>query len=403
MPRSKQNLAGGMRLSDSLAINFIQTIIPMEIIKKSLEENKKGTIRQRKLPRELLCYYEITLPLYSGTNINAALECMTSNLPEYKDIRCCQSAISQGRERLGDQVMKTIFKKVCKPMATQATNGAWYKGYRLVAIDGSDFDLADEKDIKTKFPKHGNGVEYPYPKLQFNALIELGTRAIFAVAMGNDEDSEMKLALQVIPELKKDMLLLGDRYYMGYDFYTQVLATGASVLLRARQNFNFNDRHSLPDGSYLATIQKNHSKKETTTVRVIEFKVHEKVSGKETTIRLVTNILDSGKAPALELAQLYCRRWGIETGFKEIKDSLKLPNVVLRSKTAQLVKQEFWGYMIAHYIIRSVIHQAALAQQIPPEDISFSYTISIIHDSVLGRVFSPKRKKNKGNNQESSR
>lgn len=396
MPRSKQILPGGARLSDYLAVNCIERVVPLATVKDILRQYDKETLRRRKLPREFLVYYVIALSFFSGVNINSVLECLEESLclddAQGVDLSTCQSAISQARERLGFEVMRELFQRICKPMATKETLGAWYRDWRLVAIDGSDFDLADEADIRNEFPKHSNGVEYPYPQLKFVALLELGTRSIFAAAQGNDKSSEKELAMQLFPALTQEMLLIGDRYYMGFDMFEKATASGAAVLFRASRLFHFRSKERLSDGSYLAEIQPGHGLKRSDKkmlVRVIEFKVKEKTSGSEVAIRLVTNILSPDKAPAVELAHLYCRRWGIETGFREIKGSLKLKDANLRSKRADLVKQEFWSYLLAHYITRYMMHQAALKRQISPEDISFTHSIQIIKQAALSRVFFP--------------
>lgn len=396
MPRTKQLLPGGTRLSDYLSASCIANLVPLATVKEVLRRQNKETIRERKLPREFLVYYVIALTFFSGVNIRAVLECilecLSTSWSGLKTLAAGESAISQGRVRLGFEVMRDLFDCICKPMATKETRGAWYKDWRLVAIDGSDFDLPDEEHILQEFPKHSNGVEYPYPQLKFVALLELGTRSIFAAAQGNDKSSEKSLALEVLSALKPGMLLIGDRYYMGFDMFNVVSKTGAAILFRARSNFNFTPVQRLVDGSYLTEIRPGNNKKrsnEKLLVRVIEFRVKEKESGQEDTIRLVTNIMDPALAPALELANLYCRRWGIETGFRELKNSLKLKDVNLRSKRADLIKQEFWSYLIAHYVIRHMMHQAALKNDTSPEDISFKYSVQIIKQSALSRVFFP--------------
>lgn len=396
MPRSKQILPGGTRLSDYLSASCIANLVPLSTVREVLRRQNRETIRERKLPREFLVYYVIALTFFSGVNVRAVLECilecLSTSWSDLKTLAAGESAISQGRVRLGYEVMRDLFECICRPMAVRETRGAWYKDWRLVAIDGSDFDLADEKHILQEFPKHSNGVEYPYPQLKFVALLEIGTRSIFAAAQGNDNSSEKSLALQVLPALKPNMLLIGDRYYMGYDMFEKASATGAAVLFRASRLFKFKCIQRLGDGSYLAEIKHGHGAKRVAgkqLVRVIEFHVKEKESGQKESVRLVTNILEPDQAPALELAGLYCRRWGIETGFREIKNSLKLKDVNLRSKRADLVKQEFWSYLIAHYVIRHMMHQAALKNDTSPEDISFKYSVQIIKQTALSRVFFP--------------
>lgn len=396
MGRSKQILAGGVRLNDYIASSIMAEVLPMPIVRSVLEKHGKQTVRKRKLPREFLVYYVIALALFSNINIRSVLKALLEGLSAVFPSVCRRaagdSAISQAREKLGEDVMEDLARLVCVPVAEPDTPGAWYRSWRLMGIDGSSFDLADEKQIVEQFPKHSNGVEYPYPQLRFVALVELGTRCMCAVAQGNDADSEKKLALAVIPRLQPGMLLLGDRYYLGYDLFSNVTATGAAVLFRAKANVGLKPRKSLPDGSYLAKIYNGRSDRRSdggTLVRVIRYRVTENGHPRKETCRLVTNILDWQAAPAEELAELYCQRWEIETAFHEMKSHLKLPDHNLRSKRPDLVRQEFWGFALAHYIIRVIIHQAARANGIDPDDLGFQQTVDIVRRKSMSAALFP--------------
>ena len=72
--------------------------------------------------------------------------------------------------------------------------------------------------------------------------------------------------------------------------------------------------------------------------------------------RLVTTIADPERAPAVELAALYHERWEVKTAFDELKTHLRGAKVVLRSKTPDLVRQEFYGVLLAHFAVRGLMH-----------------------------------------------
>jgi len=402
MPRSKQILSGGIRLSDCMSLSVLAEIIPLETVKQILTRNQKATIRERKLPREFLVYYIIALAWFSGTNIRSVLRLLLDGLNllfpfvnEKSTERVAgEAAISQAREKLGHQVMKDLFACICKPVSSKKTRGAWYKKWRLVSIDGSNFDLPDEEELYQDFPKHNNGAEHPYPQLRFSALVELGSRCIFAAAQGNQLTSEKKLSEQLFPSLTSEMLLIADRYYLGYDTFQKLSITGTFVLLRAKRNFTLPCLTELPDGSYLSELAPPCDKRHLTEripVRVIEFRLV--ANGKKSieSYRLVTNIMDCEQAPAQDLAGLYSRRWGIETAFAEIKRSLKIDGMSFRSKRAELVKQEFWGFLLAHYVLRCIMWRAAEKNDIDPGDIGFTDTVNVVRRKI-GRHFSPHEK-----------
>lgn len=397
MARTKQDIEGGVRLSDHLALCSLAEFVPLDEVERVLAAAGKETKRQRKLPRELLVYYVIAMALYSHVNQLGVLKALLQGLgwisPEVHGPPAGEAAISQGREHLGDEVMKRLFATVCKPLATARTRGGWYRSWRLMAIDASHFDLPDEQQIVKEYPKHSNGAEYPFPQLRFAALVELGTHCICAAAPGNDHHSEKQLAVQLLPQLQPDMLLLGDRYYLGYDLLARIEPTGARVLFRAKANFALKPRAHLPDGSYQAKLYADHKDRRRDggkTVRVIEYRVSENGTPTGERCRLVTNILDWQQAPAAELARLYCERWGIEAVFDEIKNHLKLPGHTLRSKRPDLIRQEFWGYLLAHYVIRAIMLRAAEANDLDADDLSFTETVEIVRRrSASGIPFPP--------------
>jgi len=112
-------------------------------------------------------------------------------------------------------------------------------------------------------------------------------------------------------------------------------------------------------------------------LRVVDYRL-EGVEGAEPIYRLVTTLLDPTQAPAAELAALYHERWEIETALDELKTHLRGAKIVLRSKTPDLVRQEFYGLMMAHFAIRELMHQAALKADEDPDRLSFIHAVRII-------------------------
>ena len=137
----------------------------------------------------------------------------------------------------------------------------------------------------------------------------------------------------------------------------------------------------LPDGSYLSRIYASTSDRrhhlKGIVVRVIDYRLRD-VPGAEPIYRLITTILDPTQAPARDLAALYHERWEIETALDELKTHLRGAQIVLRSKTPELVEQEFWGLLMAHYAIRGLMHEAALSTDIDPDQLSFLHSVRVV-------------------------
>ena len=148
------------------------------------------------------------------------------------------------------------------------------------------------------------------------------------------------------------MLCRADRLFFGYKLWRKAAQTGSDLLWRVKRDVRLDREQRLPDGSYLSHIYASSSdrrnRRDGIAVRVIEYRL-QGVKGSESLYRLVTTILDHGQAPAPELAALYHERWEIETSLDELKTHLRGAQIVLRSKTPELVKQEFFGLLMAHY------------------------------------------------------
>ena len=157
--------------------------------------------------------------------------------------------------------------------------------------------------------------------------------------------------------------------------------TGADLLWRTRQNARLDVEKRLPDGSYFSQIYASTSdrrnRRNGIVVRVIDYRLQD-VEGSEPLYRLITTILDHKRAPAKELAAIYHERWEIETALDELKTHLRGAQIVLRSKTPELVKQEFFGLLMAHFAIRGLMHEAALKANEDPDRLSFLHSVRVV-------------------------
>jgi hypothetical protein len=291
------------------------------------------------------------------------------------------SGISQARTRLGWEPLRQLHDEIVKPIAVAATKGAWYGLWRLVSIDGSTLDVADEKGNEEAFGRPGaSRGKSAYPQVRFVSLVENGTHVLFSSRMADYATSEIALAKNVLPGLGKGMLCLADRGFFGFEMWKQAAATGADLLWRVRKNILLPRETRLPDGSYLSRIypsqQDQRRGRDGVVVRVIEYRL-EGVEGAEPLYRLATTILGHEQA-ADELAALYHERWEIETAFDELKTHLRGARIVLRSKTPDLVRQEFYGLLMAHFAVRGLMHEAALESDEDPDRLSFLHAVRVV-------------------------
>ena len=189
------------------------------------------------------------------------------------------------------------------------------------------------------------------------------------------------------------MLCLADRNFFGFELWQLAGRTGAELLWRMKKNMRMAADKRLPDGSYLSHVYPSERDWRHQTngivLRVIDYRL-EGIEGAEPIYRLATTILDPGKAPASELAALYHERWEIETAFDELKTHLRGAKIVLRSKTPDLVRQEFYGLMMAHFAIRGLMHEAALRADEDPDRLSFLHAVRVVRRKLARlRRYSP--------------
>jgi hypothetical protein len=293
-----------------------------------------------------------------------------------------KSGISQARTRLSWEPLERLHDQLIQPIAVQSTQGAWYRQLRLVSLDGSTLDVADEQANEEAFGRPGaSRGSSAYPQIRFVSLVENGTHVLFGSKMEACTTGEITLAKAVLPRLQKGMLCLADRNFFGFALWKQAQATGADLLWRVKKNMRLTREERLPEGSYLSRIYPSERdwrhKSNGIVVRVIDYRL-EGVADAEPIYRLVTTILDSEKAPARELAALYHERWEIETALDELKTHLRGSKIVLRSKTPELVRQEFYGFLMAHFAIRGLMHEAALKAEEDPDRLSFLHAVRVV-------------------------
>lgn len=382
-------LQAGVRLADYLSTGLLARVCTPEVVEAALVATGRHSKRQRDLPAHAVAYYVMALSLYRGVNYQEVLRVVTEGMQVLGDnaIRrdVGKSGISAARTRLGWPVMAHLAGQVLQPLADTRTRGAFFGRYRLVSLDGSTLEVADEAANAQAFGYPGTQQgRTGYPQIRFTALVENGTHVLFGVACAGYKDSEMSLAHASVAHLKPGMLCLADRGLTGFPLWQAALATGAQLLWRIPKNRKLPVVNRLADGSYLSMIEPAPATKKTMTgrtepimVRVIDYQLPG-APGAEPIYRLMTTLLDDKEASARALATLYHERWTIETTFAELKTTLKGADLVLRSKTPDLVRQEFYGLLLAHYAIRKLMWEAALTRDEPPERLSFKQAVNTV-------------------------
>jgi len=387
MARTVAALPAGARITDYVSLGVIAKTFPEQMVREVLAETGRQSRRRRDLPAHVMMYYVIALALYMHSSCREVLRCLLEGLqwlraPGERTVPASKSGISQARTRLGEAPVRALHDRVVGPIARAETSGAWYRRRRLTSLDGSTLDVADTAQNRAAFgrPGAGRGTS-AYPQIRFVSLAETGTHVLFGAALGGVRRGEITLAHEVVGHLRPDMLCLADRNFLGWRLWQAARATGAELLWRAKKHLRLPLDERLPDGSYLSRIYPSERARrkdvDAAVVRVIEYRLDGVADG-EPFYRLVTSILDPADAPAEELAALYHERWEFETALDELKTHLRGARLVLRSKTPMLVRQEFYGLMMAHFAIRALMHEAALKADVDPDALSYIHAVRVI-------------------------
>lgn len=401
MARTKAVLGTGARLSDYLSASLLARVVPAEQVHAVLNQYGCNTQRVRSFPAVAGVYYCMALSLYPEAAYEQVFGVVAQGLAwaagSAEPAPVAKSSISALRSRIGAAPLGELLQRCCVPLAdAKAHPQAFYAGLRLVAIDGSNFELPDEADNVKHFGYPGSRTGHAgYPQAQCAVLVECATHAIFAANLGPYRASEWEICQPLLKRLEPGMLCLADRGFNGYEHWRQAQATGAQLLWRCVANRQLPVRQTLDDGSYLSAIYppkkgRRAGAPEAIAVRVIEYALPG-LPDAQPRYRLLTTLLDPITAPALELAALYHERWQVEAVFDELKTHLRQSRRVLRSKTAELVRQEFYGWVLAHYAVRWLLHQGASRHRIPHAELSFTGHVHLLRRAQpRSGAFSPR-------------
>lgn len=394
--------------SAGISIGVLTRVFHRDLVDQVLLETRSTEQRSRLLPARVVVYYVLALCLFCDDAYEEVMRKLVNGLRFLGNWSegwrvPTSSAISQARQRLGEAPLAALFDRVAVPIARPGTRGAWFHGRRLMAIDGVVLDVQDTSANLAEFGKSGKGNSLsPFPQVRAVGLAECGTHAIVAAAFDSWKVYERELLGRILSACEEGMLVLADRGFFGYDLWKEAVATGADLLWRLSDSVELPVLDWLSDGSYRSELLPKRLKTDLRRgmkrrihdgdqipIRVIEYMVTNRDESTET-IRLITTIMDPAEAPAVELAAVYHERWEFELTLDEIETHQMAKSKILRSKTPDLVRQEIWALLLAHYAVRSFMREAADDLELDTDRLSFSRSLQVIRRQVPNQAgFSP--------------
>jgi hypothetical protein len=362
-------------------VQGLHRLVPQQRLAAILSRSGRASQRRRRLPAESVVWLVIAMALFAADSIPKVWRRLhpTRDEPEPDD-----SAFTQARRRLGVAPLRRLFLEIARPMATHQTIGASYRGRRLMGLDGTTLDLPDTPENARAFGRPTTGrADGAFPQVRLLALCELGTHAVCGLAIKPLSHGEPAMVAPLLDELGPGTLLVWDRGFFSYELIAAVVRRGAHLLARVRSNTVLRPIRRLDDGSYLARIYPGEADRRRDTrglsVRVIEY-THDDPNrpGAGERHRLITDLINPEDLPAREAPTVYHERWEEELALDEIKTHLSARAVPIRSKTPAGVVQEIYGLVLAHYVVRRVMHDAAVVAGQDPDRLSFIDSLRVL-------------------------
>jgi hypothetical protein len=302
------------------------------------------------------------------------------------DDALADSSLSERRTRLPWEVFTELMRLGLRTLAQAATHPeAFWRGWRLVALDGTQFSLTNTPQIKATARKaKSRRGRAAFAKITAGVLLELGLHNPLAAAIGRGGQSEWALALALLARLPAQALLLADRLHGCAAFVAAARAAcekvGSHFLIRARTNIRVQVIKRFKDGSRLVRLpvrQKGKPRVIVQWLEVRELRVRVQRPGhRAQELRLWTSLLDPQSAPAQELIELYARRWEHELYYRELKRQLR-KSEVLQSHTLETGAQEIAAVVLASALLARERARAA-AGEVPVLRVSFVKTLELM-------------------------
>ncbi len=373
------------RVLDRLA--GLEQIISPADIQQALAATGRVNSRRCRLTHEVVLWVVLAMGLLTDLPIRQVFK--AARRLRKGEASPHRSSLCVARQRLGVAPVRHLFHQVTSPLAYPETPGAFYRDLRLMGLDGPVYDVPDSEDNAAVFarPSAGPRGEGAFPQVRKLSLVELGTHVEVALVVRSSAHGEPAMIGGSLRHLTAGMRLLWDRGFFSYGLWQERTARGVKVLARVQSRWILRPIRHLSDGSYLARIYQSPSDRAKDhggiVVRVIRYTLDDpqRVGHGEEHV-LITDLLDEAAYPANELIILYHERWEEELVFDEQKthqDPRRATEPAhLRSETPAGVIQEVYALALGHFVIRSLMFEAAATVNLDPDRLSFTGCFQIL-------------------------
>jgi hypothetical protein len=389
-----ENEADYRQLLTEIDVPLITELIPLKLIKSVIQECHVQEKRRRCLPAwlmVLLCIMRGIFAQEAFSSVFARLcfvPCLQSGFPltALPD----KSALCLARYRLGARPLALLFKRICHPIATPQTPGAFAFGYRLVAIDSTKETVADTPANADYFGRHRTRKgrdDSAFPLFQALYLCECSTHVIFDAAITPFKVDHYDYFRRLLRSVDATMLVMFDRGFIGYHSLKAICDCQAQALAPVKKDMKLRPQKYLADGTSIAHLRSwangGANDDPPLPVRVITYTIDDpQRNPQQLSFRLITTLLDPELYPAATLIKLYHQRWDIEIAIDEIDTHQRFTWTPFRSQKPVGVIQEFYALLLAYFIIRSVMHRSAEVLDDTSQRLSFINALRLIQHVI---------------------
>jgi hypothetical protein len=375
------------RILDRLLL--LEQVIGAEQVPQALEETGCLDTRRWRLTREVIFWVVLAMGLLTELPIRQVFKACRRWRPG--EATPHRSSLCLARQRLGLAPVRRLFERVVRVLATPQTPGAFYRGWRLMALDGTVLSVPDSDANAAAFGRpNGDRGEGARPQIRKVSLVEVGTHAEVAFVvrgLKGPGSGEKSMVPGLFRHLRPDMLLVWDRGFFSYGLWKNIVGRSVQVLARVSGRLTLKPFQALADGSFLAKLYprswERTQDRQGLVVRVIRYTLNDpqRVGHGEVHV-VITTLQDAALYPAPELIRLYHERWEIELVYDEQKThqdprrATKPAN--LRSETPAGVLQEVYALSLGHFVVRACMAEAAASQQLDPDRLSFLGCLQIL-------------------------
>lgn len=392
MGYSIRQTVAACHLGQDVTIDALARAVPQAALEAALAATGTREGRDRALSYATVLWVVIAMNLFTAVALGHVLHKLVQGrrfLWPDPDARVpTASALCYRRYQMGARPVVELFRRTCRPLATPATPGAFGFGLRLMVIDGTTETVPDTPANAAAFGRPTNQAgECAYPQVRLVYLLEAGTHALADAGVWPYRVSERVGAHRLLRSVTAGMLVLHDRGLHSYEFLAAVRQRGAHVLGRLPANVTLRPVRRLADGSVLAEVRPANADRRPEApailVRVITYTLADPaLPGHGEEHRLLTTLLDPALAPAVAVVCTYHERWEVELTVDEHDTHQRLPTQPLRSRKPVGVIQEVYGLFLAHYAVRVLMHEAALAAGVDPDRLSFVHAVRLVQDAI---------------------